>query len=296
MAKSLFPDAGRSDVFLMDPATLHIETDPSKPFCDAHSNALDLEEALVRNIQKYGVKEPIVVKKDDEGRAVVVDGRRRTRHAIEANLRLIEEGETPLRVPVIPHRGSDQQASDAMYFLNLMRRTIPPMVQAEQIAEFCAAGRTPEDAALVFGIPASGIKAHLALADAPKAVKGLVEKGLLSVSAAVKVAKMDDVEIEAFLSEQAEKGRPVTVAKVAKKVKERAGDATPPSRKEIKQELERLRGAFGEDYALVSALEWVLTGKRRGAMEIHEDTGKKIRSEDAVDLAAQAFNSIDNQG
>lgn len=249
MAKSLFPDAGRSDVFLMDPSTLYIETDPSKPFCDAHSNALDLEEALVRNIQKYGVKEPIVVKKDDDGRAVVVDGRRRTRHAIEANRRLVEEGATQLRVPVIPHT----------------------MAQAEQIAEFCAAGRTPEYASVVFGLPVSGIKANLALADSPKAVKNAVAVGRLSVSAAAKAAKMAPEELEEFLAEQPENGKTVTVAKVAKKVKEKTGETTPPSRKEIKKELERLRKEFGGEYAPVAVLEWILTGKRNGAMEIHEE-------------------------
>jgi ParB family chromosome partitioning protein len=89
----------RLNAFAVDPDNLIIiglDTDdgPEHPLYDERVK-LPLDESTVLNIMAIGVKEPVLVRKTD-GNPEVVDGRRRTMHAREANRRLRELGEKTL--------------------------------------------------------------------------------------------------------------------------------------------------------------------------------------------------------
>lgn len=103
---------------------------------------LPLDEATVRNIMHFGVKVPILVKKDTEtGQVMVVDGRQRVRHAIEANKRLAEQGRPLLEVPAIVVRGSNEDAFDLTIITNEIRQNDTPLVRAGKMAKMLQHGR-----------------------------------------------------------------------------------------------------------------------------------------------------------
>ena len=53
---------------------------------------------------------------------LVVDGRQRVRHTLEANKRLSKEGKEPLLVPAVAKRGSAVRMAQAMVSANEIRR------------------------------------------------------------------------------------------------------------------------------------------------------------------------------
>ncbi|WYX51237.1 hypothetical protein WJ977_00655 [Achromobacter xylosoxidans] len=94
--------SGKTNVLSFETDALTIITDPAHSLYDERIQ-LPLDEAITLNIMALGVREPILVWKDPEtGKVLVVDGRQRVRHAIEANRRLAERGEPPILVPGWP--------------------------------------------------------------------------------------------------------------------------------------------------------------------------------------------------
>lgn len=276
MAKQAL-EGNRLNAFMMDPEVLVIATDGE--FCDTASNTLEPSEALIRNVMTYGVLEPVIVRKDDEGRPVVVAGRQRTRAAIEANGRLVAEGKPPIKIPVLPHRGSEDQAKDAMLFENYLRRQIPVVAKADQVATFCGAGRDEGAAALVFGMTVSAVRQHLALAEAPAKIKKAVEAGRLPLSAAVKAAKMTGAEIDDLLeaAEESPKGK-VTVDKVNAVKRKAAGKDEPPKKMELRRLLES--GSLDDYPQAKDMLRYVLYGAWEGFLRgVVVNVGKKGEAE-----------------
>ena len=85
--------SGKTNVLSFETDALTIITDPAHSLYDERIH-LPLDEAITLNIMALGVREPILVWKDPEtGKVLVVDGRQRVRHAIEANRRLTARGE-----------------------------------------------------------------------------------------------------------------------------------------------------------------------------------------------------------
>jgi ParB family chromosome partitioning protein len=109
MAKNsidVYGASGKTNVLNFEPENLHLVTDKTHPLYDERIH-LPINEAMVLNIMEQGVLEPIIVWKDPEsGLACVVDGRQRVRHTLEANKRLVKQGDSPLLVPAVTKRGS----------------------------------------------------------------------------------------------------------------------------------------------------------------------------------------------
>ncbi|KAG1434031.1 hypothetical protein G6F57_021787 [Rhizopus arrhizus] len=91
--------SGKSNVLFFKPEDLVMVTDRTHPLFDERV-FLPLNEAMVLNIKDQGVIQPISVWKDPElGQTLVVAGRQRVKHTMEANRRLEAEGAKPLLVP-----------------------------------------------------------------------------------------------------------------------------------------------------------------------------------------------------
>ena len=127
MSSKLEQATGRSDLFLVPPTELTIVTDKADPLFDERIN-MPLDENLVRNIMMYGVKEPVLIRRDGKDLKVVA-GRQRTRAAIEANKRLVKEGKEAMSVRCIIERADDATMFGIMISENEARQdddALPP--------------------------------------------------------------------------------------------------------------------------------------------------------------------------
>ncbi|WP_233772500.1 hypothetical protein [Achromobacter sp. AONIH1] len=108
MAKNsidVYGASGKSNVLMFAPEDLHLITEHDHPLYDERVH-LPLDEAMVLNIMALGVLQSILVWKDPEsGKTLVIAGRQRVKHTLEADKRLAAEGKPTLLVPAVdaPH-------------------------------------------------------------------------------------------------------------------------------------------------------------------------------------------------
>ena len=109
MAKNsidVYGASGKSNVLMFAPEDLHLITEHDHPLYDERVH-LPLDEAMVLNIMALGVRQSILVWKDPEsGKTLVIAGRQRVKHTLEADKRLAAEGKPTLLVPAVdaPHQ------------------------------------------------------------------------------------------------------------------------------------------------------------------------------------------------
>lgn len=160
--------SGKTNVLMFEPEKLHLVTDKDHPLYDERIH-LPISEAMVLNIMDQGVLEPIIVWKDPEsGLACVVDGRQRVRHTLEANKRLVKQGESPLLVPAVTKRGSAVRMAQAMVSANEIRQADTPLGRAKKMADALERGHDEDDLALMFGVSVQTVRATLSLLDATR--------------------------------------------------------------------------------------------------------------------------------
>ena len=105
-------DVTERKILVIFPEDLDIVLDEAHPLYDPRVH-LPIDEDFLEDIRTHGVMNPVEVRKnglDDNGKPLlqIVVGRRRTTHARELNRRLVAEGGSPLKIPVIVVSGSDQ--------------------------------------------------------------------------------------------------------------------------------------------------------------------------------------------
>lgn len=232
---------------------------------------MELSEALVRNIMAYGVIEPIVCRKEGE-RFVVVAGRQRVRAAREANNRLEQAGEELLSVPVILRRGGDAGMLGIMISENEIRKEDEISSKLMKLEKLFALGKTEEECAIIFGVTRQTIKNMISLMESGEAVKEAVEKGELTATAGMQIAKLPrDEQAEAIEEVKAVKKnsngkRKATtqvaqqVVKARKKNTENGTDEAtivPPTKRVLRKLIEtgEIQRIEAEPYQIV---EWIL--------------------------------------
>jgi ParB family chromosome partitioning protein len=150
---------GRQDLFLFDPDDIVLVTEKTHPLYDERVN-LPVREWLVKNIMKFGVREPIEVRQNGTdpttGHCIVecVYGRQRVKAAREANRRLREEGNSAelIKVPAKIVRGNDSTMTAVMITENEQRQDDDIVIKAQKLERYVALGNTMEDAEIVFGV------------------------------------------------------------------------------------------------------------------------------------------------
>lgn len=273
MAKNsvdVYGAAGKTNLLMFDPDTLHLVSDPAHPLYDKRVH-LPLRESMVRNIMVYGVRQPITIAKDPEtGLVCVVAGRQRVKHAREANRRLRERGEEPLMVPAWPQRDEMDSLADVMVAENEHREGDTPLGRADKMRRLMSRGRTEEQLAVIFGCTVQTVRATLAILDCTADVRNAIEAGKITATHAAKLAKLKPAEQRAKVAELVAAGD--TLKGHARARKQRAIIGKPEvakmrTRKEIIAERD---AATGERRAV---LMWVL-GEAGGTLADALSLGK----------------------
>lgn len=164
---------------------------------------LPLDQTMIESIIAIGVREPVVVVVTD-GKACVVDGRRRVLHAREANKRLRELGEPPRDVPVFAEKGTEQALKIAPLVgehLNNHRVNDGVVMRAKKAERMIARGYSIEDVALALAVTPNTVRTYLKFGDLCADVRKAVDEGRISPSAAAHLADFSKVDQKAKLDE-----------------------------------------------------------------------------------------------
>lgn len=158
---------------------------------DPDRNALPLDEPMVLSVMALGVLEPIIVRRTEAGYEVVA-GRRRTRHAREANRRLAIDGEKPLSVMVVVKgsRLSPEMASVVDTTLNEHRYNDATSVKLRKAVKMLARGIDVRTVAIAYRVEPQRIELWSRAATACAEVQTALDAGKLSVDGAAALAKL----------------------------------------------------------------------------------------------------------
>lgn len=163
---------------------------PRKTFSDESLNELAL------SIKEYGVVEPIIVKKSVKGYEIVA-GERRTKAAKLAGLTTI---------PAIVKDFTDEEMMEIALLENIQREDLNPIEEAASIANILRVRNyTQEEFAKRFGKSRSYITNLLGLLRLPNEVQEKVKSGVLSMSHARSLSKLDDEEKILHFADRIEK-------------------------------------------------------------------------------------------
>ncbi len=268
-SKDTYGADGSTSLLSFWPEKLKIVTDQEHPLYDERVN-LPLDEAMIRNIQTFGVLEPIIVTRDpDTGDVLVIDGRQRVRHALEANKRLDAAGLPLILVPATTRKGDDDAGlMSIMVATNEIRQADSAMVRATKMQRMKNRGMDEAAIALAFGCIVKTVEATLALLDCAKPVQKAVEGGFIGISDAKYLARLTPAQQVAKVEEivKATVGKEGHARAKAKREVLHAGTpkAAPPKLKTRAQIEARWReegegGYLDESRAAWrAALEWVL--------------------------------------
>lgn len=202
-------DFKRTDHFLCDPVedlcivgglvlpvdqrgALDTEEDESHALHDPRLH-LPLAEAFCKNIDAFGVQQPITIVKLNDV-ACVVDGRQRVRAARVVSGWRASRGEPGPKVPCVIKRVKDGTSLLAsMVSLNEARTDDDTYSKLGKLRRMLDRGVTNEDAAIAFSVDERTIELWLAFDDhAIDAVKQAVETRKLSFSAGAEIAKLKE--------------------------------------------------------------------------------------------------------
>ena len=180
------------------------EVAPESNFIDADSSRHDrLDRALVQSIMDHGVVDPVLFRAH-EGRAVVVDGRRRVLHARQANIELVAAKKTPVRVRAILDGGSqadDVTAREHALIANIFAVKHSPIAEAKLAKSLMAEYTRPTtegglalsvaDATrrccATFGFTRPTLGNRLMLLELEPAVQKAIESGKIGAMAGLKM-------------------------------------------------------------------------------------------------------------
>lgn len=271
-SKDVYDADGSTSLLSFVPEKLQIVTDKAHPLYDERAT-LPLDDAMVKNIMTFGVLEPVIITRDPEtGDKLVVDGRQRVRHAVEANIRLAAAGLPTILVPATTRKGDDGGTLMAiMVATNEIRQADPVMVRAAKMQRMKNLGQDDEAVALAFGVNKLTVQNTLALLDCSKPVQKAVEGQYIGITDVRYLSRLTPAQQTAKVEEivRATAGKEGHArAKAKREVLEvkASPDAKPAApkmkgRKEIAAQIEHWRknepdtmGAHG----YILALQWVL--------------------------------------
>jgi ParB/RepB/Spo0J family partition protein len=213
---------------------------------------LPLDESLVESIRTHGVQKPVDVLIRD-GRAYVVDGRRRTLHARAAGVGSI---------PILVKRDVDDSL-DAEFFAilgNAHRLDDDALTEANKAQRLLDLGMERGRVLEAFGWSKATLKNRLVLLSLAPGVTKLVSKGQLSPIAAVQLKKLSPEEQETHAAALAESPEgQIKRAKAERKARENGQDEAHvrPTVTMVKQVLET-EAAGDLDENVVRVMKWLI--------------------------------------
>jgi ParB family chromosome partitioning protein len=248
-------DTRRISTFLFDPDDLIIvgldtNDGPEHPLYDEGRLKEKVPDSMVKNIMRFGVIESISITKVGD-KPVVVDGRRRVRAAREAAKRQRAQGEETVKVPCLVKRGDDEELMGILISGNEHRLDDGPIARAMKAQRLKDRGRNLAEIGVYFGVSSTAISNWLAVLDCIAEVKRAVEKGIISMSAAVELSGLSPEEQKAALAKMVAEGK-TTVADAKNKKKASRGESTTraPRKTLVKKviEAEDAENVLGKDF------------------------------------------------
>ncbi len=241
------------DAFLVEPEKLLLVTDEKHPLYDPR--VLDaLDEAFVKNVMFFGVKEPVLIRrvKSCGGEVFeVVAGRQRVKAALEANRRFDEMGEARMRVRCILESGREEDLVAIAVSENEARRDDSVLEKAFKAQRLLDLGKTKSELCTIFCVSAVTINFWLAMNNLSPEVRNDVAAGRISATAAKELAALPGDKQEAMRELMGRADKPVSGKKARAMVKEGAG--LPPVEKvklrpvaEIRHKLDDLEMEIAE--------------------------------------------------
>lgn len=171
------------------------------PYWDARC-FLPLDEAMVLNIMAIGVRKAVEAEPDAERRGIIVEGRRRTLHAREANRRLVAQGQPRITIPVLAERNSEAEGLFKMISGNEFTLAETTVSRAKKAAMMLNRGVPYDQVALAFGKSIQAIKGWEKIAQLPQDLMDAVDAGTITATAALALAAKPAEERKAFLAEE----------------------------------------------------------------------------------------------
>ncbi len=269
----------------------------------------ELTEEWIENLAMKGVLEPVLVRKEMNGDAVVVAGRRRTLGLREANKRRVARGLEEFELPILGEGGDDDNESlERMIIENFARREPNPLQKSMLLKAWWERPenreKTDQEAANTFGVTATSIRNWKKMWDlAPKVQKAIMQ-GEISPNAASDLADLEPEEQVKKLSdakqEAAKTGqRKVTTRHTETERQQRKGSVaavayTPPKATVLRKVAEDT-SAMGGLPALVQSVLRYIVGLSDGAdlpelKALVEETpgrGKRKKAEPKLSKAQQ---------
>lgn len=169
-----------------------IDRNPNQPRKTFNEDSL---KEMSASIATYGVLQPLLLVKQDNGRYLIIAGERRFRAATIAGLK---------KVPAIIREFTDQQIQEISLIENLHREDLNAIEAAEGMRELMENhGLTQEEVALRIGKSRPYVTNTLRLLQLPKEVTEMVREGALSPGHARALISIDDKEYLINLAKQA---------------------------------------------------------------------------------------------
>ncbi len=153
----------------------------------------DALEELVASIKRYGVLQPIIVRKTDRGYEVVA-GERRLKAAKKAGLK---------KIPAIVKELSDRDLMEYALVENLQREDLNPIEAAQAIKNLIEKfGLTQEEVADRIGKKRSTVANMLRLLKLPKQVQDILAEGRITMGHARAILSLSDPDEQIRLAER----------------------------------------------------------------------------------------------
>lgn len=261
----------RGTVFFVPPEMLTYDVSPEHALYEQDRARVEtVDEELVRSFMAVGVKDPIQITVEGEGddrSYVVVDGRRRAVNAIEANKRLKKLDETQIVVPVILAKGDENKLSEIMIALNELKKGHPVLIKAEKAQRFMDRVKDQNACARAFGVEPQTIGIWLKIASLHPKVKKLVEKDVLTPTAAAKFASYPPAEqfeaaqkfVEEAVAHGAKPSAQLAAATVRGRKKGTSADqaGAGPSKRVLRILLDREELRDKVDPTVIKTIKWL---------------------------------------
>lgn len=190
---------------------------------------------MASSIASYGVLQPLLLVKQENGRYLIIAGERRFRAATMAGLK---------KVPAIVRDFTEQQIQEISLIENLHREDLNAIEAAEGVKELMENhGLTQEEVATRIGKSRPYVTNTLRLLQLPKEVTELVRSGALSPGHARAIISIDDKDYLITLAKQA-CGNNLTVRDIENRVRlyftRKAIQPGPRKEREVSVELKEM--------------------------------------------------------
>ena len=161
------------------------------PWQPRHVFNEDALRELAESIKANGIIQPLICRKNSDGRYELIAGERRLRAAIEAQLP---------KVPIILKDAEDRRAAEMAIIENIQRQDLNIIEEAEGYRTLAETfSLTQQDVAERVGKARATVANALRLLDLPDEVKQLVSSGLLSTGHAKVLLGLTDVTEQTIL-------------------------------------------------------------------------------------------------